>query len=82
VQLFGYLEKGASSNDDGASNKAIKNLADFFSRCQRASMYKETHKTIPDDDVLHICFFKQCQNADHASGILNQLKKEKKEKRP
>jgi hypothetical protein len=70
VQLFVYLEKGASSNDDGASPK------------KHQQKYMETHKTIPNDEFLHNCFFEQCQNADHVSGILDQFKKEKKEKRP
>jgi hypothetical protein len=42
--------------------------------------YAETHKMLPDDHVPLVCFFEQCQNADRASGILDQLQQEKKEK--
>ena len=42
--------------------------------------YVETHKTLLDDHVLLIFFFKQCQNADQASGILDQLQQKKNEK--
>ena len=42
--------------------------------------YAETHKTFSDDHILLVYFFKQCQNAYRASGILDQLQQEKKEK--
>jgi DNA-binding protein H-NS len=36
---------------------------------------------LPDDHIPLICFFKQYQNADHTSDILDQPQKEKKEKK-
>ena len=35
---------------------------------------------LPNNHIPLVYFFKQCQNADHVSGILDQLQKEKKEK--
>jgi hypothetical protein len=35
---------------------------------------------LPDNHILLICFFEQCQNPDCASGVLDQLQQEKKEK--
>ena len=40
--------------------------------------YAETHKTVPADVVPLVAFFKQCHNADQASGLLDKLKKGKK----
>ena len=40
--------------------------------------YAETHKTVPADRVPLVAFFKQCHNADQASGLLDKLKKGKK----
>jgi hypothetical protein len=43
--------------------------------------YAERHKMPMEDHVPLICFFEQCQHADHMSGILDQIQK-KKRRRP
>ena len=53
----------------------------FFSMPRKHQQkYAEMHKTLPDDHVALVCFFDQCQNADRANGVLDQLQKEKTEK--
>ena len=42
--------------------------------------YAEMHKKLPNDHIPPDHFFELCQNSDHASGILNYLQKEIKEK--
>lgn len=66
---------------DGFAYEAGKDQADlFFMPKKYQQKYSETHKTLPDDHVLLICFFEKYQNTDQANGILNQVQKEKTEK--
>jgi hypothetical protein len=63
------------------SQENKKRSSRFFSRCQRSiNRSADTHKTLSDDHSPLACFFKQCQNADCASSILNQLKLKKDRK--
>jgi len=74
VQLFGYLEKGLLRTTMELPTKQEKIEQIFFSVPKKHQQkYAKTHKMLPDNHVPLICFFKQCQNADHMSGILDQL---------
>jgi hypothetical protein len=79
---LGYLElKGGPLNHGGTINGKGKYQADFFLMPKKNQQkFVETHKTLPDDRFPLICFFKQCQNADCASRILNQLQEGQKAK--
>ena len=81
VQLVGYLEKGLLRATMELPTKTEKIEQIFFSMPRKHQQkYAETHKTLPDDHVTLVCFFEQCQNADRANGVLDQLQKEKTEK--
>ena len=79
VQLFGYLEKGLLCITMELPTKQ-ETFEQIFLGAEEASAEVETHKTLPDDHIPLVCFFEQCQNADRASGILDQLQKKKEEK--
>ena len=72
----------APLDGDGVAHQARKKIEQIFFSMPKKDQHEnaETHKTLPDDHVPLICFFVQCQNTDHESGILDQLQKEKKEK--
>lgn len=46
---------------------------------KRQQKYGEMHKMIPGNHTLLVCFLEQRQNADRMSGILDQLRQERKE---
>ena len=81
VQLVGYLEKGLLRATMELPTKTEKIEQIFFSMPRKHQQkYAEMHKTLPDDHVALVCFFEQCQNADRANGVLDQLQKEKTKK--
>jgi hypothetical protein len=80
VQLVGYLEKGLlhAMMELPTKTKKIKQI--FFSMLRKhRQKYAKMHKTLPDNHIALICFFKQCQNTDQANNVLDWLKKEKTE---
>jgi hypothetical protein len=41
--------------------------------------FKDTNKTVPTEPLKLIAFFKQCQAANKAAGILEKIAKDKKQ---
>lgn len=78
---FWISQKGASLENNEVAHNARNNCEDFFLMPKNQQQkYTEMNNTLPDDHVQLVCFFEQCQHADHSSGILDQLQKEKKVK--
>ena len=81
VQLVGYLKKGLLHVTMELPMKMEKIEQIFFSMPRKHQQkYVEAHKTLPNDHVTLVCFFKQCQNANRSNSVLDQLQNEKTEK--
>lgn len=78
---FQLSQVWAPSNHDGTPGQARKDEADYFLHAKEASakVCGDTQGS-PRWSCSSCLLFEQCQNADRASSILHQLKKDQKEK--
>jgi hypothetical protein len=81
VQLFSYINGGYTCQTMELSTAQEKSKQFFFAQ-PKEHHYKfaETNKMVPMDPLWLIAFFKQCQTANKAAGILDKLKEKKQPK--
>jgi hypothetical protein len=80
VQLFRNREKGLLHKMMELPTKQEKIKQIFFVPKKHQQKYAKMHKNLPDDPIPLVSFFEQCQSADQANDVLDQLQKEEKDK--
>jgi hypothetical protein len=81
VQLLSYLDSGYICQTMELPTAQEKSKQIFFAQ-PKAHQFKftEKNKTVSTDPLWLIAFFKQCQTADKAAGILDMIKEKKQPK--